>query len=139
MCSLSPHLDRQHHQFTIVVGLQHHHHRAARLGSRGCMASILNGICARRSVTPYALLRLHRCAWINRGKHADIHTRRLICIHNFGTSCSSCSSSASRLLVPVRAQILIPNLASIPKLTIFQRKHDHCTFLTGSLNLYLDS
>ena len=44
--------------------------------------------------------------------HADIHTRRLICLHNFG-SCSLCSSSASRriLAAVVRAQMHIPNLA----------------------------
>ena len=68
----------------------------AHLRPRDCMTSLQSGSCARESVTR-AIIRLHKCT------HADINTRRLICLHNFG-SCSLCYSSASRrsLAVVVR-------------------------------------
>ena len=55
---------------------------------------------------------------------ADITTRRLICLHNFG-SCSSCSSSACRriLVVVVREEMHTPNIdfrpnVSMPRLNV---------------------
>ena len=67
-------------------------------------------------------------------KHADINTRRSIRLHNFG-SCSPCSLSASRLLVPVCAQIVIPNLAFTLNLTTSHPNDARLTF-NGSFNLY---
>ena len=66
---------------------------------------------------------------------ANINTRRLICLHNFG-SCFLCSSSASRriLAVVVREQMHIPNHAFTLTLNLSHPNLDPQT-VTGSFNL----
>ena len=76
---------------------------------------------------------MHSCACTD--AHADINTRRLICLRDLG-SCSLCSSSASRriLVVVVREQMHIPNLAFTLALNLSQLNLDPRT-VTGGFNL----
>ena len=78
-CTPSPHLDSQPQNYH--VNHYHHRRRVATLRSQGFMASLLNGSCARESVT-YTRIRFHR-------DNAKQYTNmcRFVCLR----ICASCS------------------------------------------------
>ena len=88
----------------------HNWHMAANntVPPQGRARDVLGQLHPRVSESP---VRLHTCIRISTANHADYCTRRLIHVHEFGSSCSS--SASRRILALVRAQMLVPNQSHV--------------------------